>query len=110
MIARDDGPPAPLDAIDVSRLDVMPRPQFQARPVYPTALRRAGVRGEALVDFIIDVNGDVRNAFAIRATHPDFGASAVASVAQWKFSPGQKGGRVVNTHMQVPIVFTINGP
>ncbi len=35
-------------------------------------------------------------------------ASAVAAVAQWKFSPGQKGGRAVNTHLQMPIVFTMS--
>jgi len=39
-------------------------------------------------------------------------ASAVDAVSQWKFAAGKKGGRDVNTHMQVPIVFTIqeDGP
>jgi hypothetical protein len=27
-------------------------------------MRRAGISGEVLVDFIVDTNGDVRNAFA----------------------------------------------
>lgn len=34
-------------------------------------------------------------------------AAAVEAVAQWKFDAGQKGGRMVNTRLQVPIVFTL---
>ncbi|MBI5770073.1 MAG: sigma-70 family RNA polymerase sigma factor [Verrucomicrobia bacterium] len=34
-------------------------------------------------------------------------AAAVEAVSQWKFAAGQKGGRAVNTHMQVPIVFSL---
>lgn len=97
-----------LEAIDISKLDVTPRARFQARPTYPAELRKNKTAGEAVVDFIVDVQGNVRNAFAIRATHPEFAAAAVEAVAQWKFQPGQKGGRVVNTHMQVPVVFTLN--
>jgi TonB family protein len=97
-----------IEAVDISKLDVMPVAKFQARPQYPFELRRQSVSGEAVVDFIVDVNGDVRNAFVLRATHPEFGPAALASVVQWKFKPGMLRGRVVNTHMQVPIVFTLN--
>jgi protein TonB len=31
----------------------------------------------------------------------------VQAVSKWKFRPGKKGGRNVNTKMQVPIVFSI---
>jgi periplasmic protein TonB len=93
---------------DTSRLDSVPRPTFQSRPQYPFELRRQNVTGEAVVDFVIGTDGNVYNAYVIRETHPQFGAAAVACVAQWKFEPGRKNGRVVNTHMQVPIVFTLN--
>lgn len=99
---------AHLPAIDISRLDVMPTPRSQARPNFPAHLREKGVQGNAVIDIIVDVNGDVRNAFVLRATHPELGDAALAAVAQWKFKPGQLRGRVVNTHMQVPIVFTAN--
>ena len=93
---------------DITQLDRAPRPTFQAKPRYPFDLRRAGVSGEAIVDFIVDSQGNVRNAYAMRATHPAFAAEAVATVSQWRFQPGMKNGRTVNTHMQVPIVFSIN--
>lgn len=103
-------PPRALsgETFDISKLDQTPVARFQARPQYPFELRRRGVSGEAVVDFIVDLNGDVQNAFAIRATHAAFGQAAVECVQKWKFKPGRKGGRDVNTHMQVPIVFTIN--
>jgi TonB family protein len=97
-----------LEAIDISRLDVTPVPRFQARPQYPAALRKKGIRGEAVVDFVVDVNGDVKNVSVVRATHPEFGDAAVDAVAQWKFKPGILRERVVNTHMQVPVVFVVN--
>ena len=71
-------------------------------------MRRAGITGEVVVEFIVDANGDVRNAFAVRSTQRDFEQAAVQAVSKWKFRPGKKGGRAVNTRMQVPIVFTLN--
>ncbi len=59
------------------------------------------------MDFIVDTNGDVRNAYAIRATAPQFGEAAVAAVSRWKFKPGIRNGRPVNTHLQVPVSFNL---
>jgi TonB family protein len=96
------------DVFDISFLDRIPQAVMQVRPSYPAKLRAARVSGQALVDFIVDTNGDVRNAFVASATAPEFGAAAVQAVIQWKFRPGQRGAVTVNTHMQVPIVFAIN--
>lgn len=107
-VAAVPAEPRAGETFEISQLDQKPVPRFQARPVYPAALREKKVSGEAVVDFIVDTNGDVQNAFALRNTHPAFGEAAVAAVAKWKFKPGRKAGRDVNTHMQVPIVFTLN--
>jgi hypothetical protein len=132
---------APLtgEIFDVSRVDRTPAPKFQARPQYPMELRTAGIGGEAVVDFVVDADGAVRNTKAIRsrltdaknpgATVPDsfhvqaegapgggansralqekLEAAAVSAVSKWKFAPGEKGGKKVNTHLQIPIVFTL---
>ncbi len=145
---------ASAEIFEISKLDQTPRPKFQARPRYPEALRTAGVTGEVVVDFVVEANGDVRDARAIRSslngnqvTTADgtpgasdakglvkmsnlvvtgasgtatnsadtaeagrlLEASAVEAVAQWKFVAGRKGGREVNTHMQVPIMFALSG-
>ncbi len=95
-------------AFDVSRLDSVPRPVFQARPRYPFSLRMLGVSGQVVVDFLVDREGQVQNAYAIRSTVTGFEAAAVDAVSAWRFEPGRKNGAVVVTHMQVPIVFTLN--
>ncbi len=97
-----------MKVFDISMLDQIPAAKFQARPQYPFEMRRAGIAGEVVVDFIVDTNGDVQNAYALRSSQREFEAAAVQAVSKWKFKPGRKGGRDVPTHMQVPIVFTLN--
>jgi TonB family protein len=93
----------------MTALDLRPVAKFQARPRYPDDMRAAGISGEVVVDFVVDNNGDVQKAFALRSSQREFEAAAVEAVSKWKFKPGQKGGSEVATRMQVPIVFTIPG-
>ncbi|MBC7369794.1 MAG: TonB family protein [Undibacterium sp.] len=88
---------------------VQPRVTFQARPVYPHAMRANGMKGEVLVDFVVDQEGRVRNAFVVKSLNPSFNDSAVDAVQRWRFEPGRIGERPVNTHMQVPIIFDLDG-
>lgn len=94
---------------DPSTLDQQPSARFQAKPVYPAAMKQEGISGSVFVDFIVDPEGNVRNATAARSTTPEFAASAVSAVSKWKFRPGKKAGHAVFTHMQVPIEFTLDG-
>ena len=97
-----------MQVFDIGSLDQQPQARLQQQPQYPFEMRRAGIVGEVLVDFIVDSNGDVQNAYAIKSTQREFEANAVQAVSKWKFKPGRKGGRAVNTHMQVPLVFKLN--
>jgi protein TonB len=89
-------------------LDQKPMPVHQAKPVYPYDMRQKGISGTVTVDFIVDPDGNVRNAVAVRSTNPEFEASAVSAVSKWKFKPGRKASRAVFTHMQVPIEYTLD--
>ncbi|MFO1449417.1 MAG: TonB family protein [Opitutaceae bacterium] len=95
--------------IDRGLLDDQPTARYQAQPVYPFEMRRSGITGEVVVGFIVDSNGGVRDVYAIRSTQREFEPAALQAVAKWKFRPGRKDGRAVNTRMQVPIVFNITG-
>lgn len=97
-----------MKVFDPSMLDQQPVPKLQGRPQYPFEMRRAGIAGEVTVDFIVDQNGDVQNSYALKSSQHEFEAEAVKAVSRWKFKPGRKSGRNVPTHMQVPIVFTLN--
>jgi RNA polymerase sigma factor (sigma-70 family) len=95
---------------DVTELDQVPVARFQVWPTYSTAQRPAGVTAEVTVSFVVDPEGNVRDASAIKSTNADFDTVAIESVKKWNFKPGQKGGRPVGTRMQVPIFFTGSTP
>jgi TonB family protein len=105
--AADEAP------VDGNLLDRRPKVVSQAAPEFPFELARSGYRGEVLVDFIVDKEGNVVRAGVLKSTHPDFEAPAVEAVLKWKFKPGIKDGHPVYVHMAVPVVFeshTGNGP
>ncbi len=93
---------------NLADLERGPLARFQAAPEYPFEMKRGGISGEVLVEFIVDANGAVRDAHAVRSSQREFEASAVRAVSKWTFRPGQKGGRNVATRMQVPIIFSLN--
>jgi TonB family protein len=86
---------------------VMPRVTSQPAPIYPFAMLSNGMKGEVLVDFVVDREGRVRNAFAARSLNPSFDDAAVDAVERWRFEPGRIGDRPVSTHMRVPVIFEI---
>ncbi len=92
---------------DLASLDQHPVPRFQARPAYPAEMRRAGVSGEAVIEFVVDADGNVRDAFAVRSSHREFETEAINAVLKWKFRAGKKGGVSVATRMRVPIPFRL---
>ena len=97
-----------MPTFEIVKLDQKPVVKSQAAPQYPLAMRKAQIEGEVLVDFVVTAEGNVVKASALRSSRWDFEAAAIAAVSKWKFAPGKKNGRPVNTHMQVPIVFTLN--
>jgi TonB family protein len=88
-------------------LDRAPIVIKQPAPEYPYSLRLSGNKGEVMVDFIIDPQGDVVKANVTKSSHPDFEAPAVEAVLKWKFKPGMKDGHPVFVHMAVPIYFQL---
>jgi TonB family protein len=86
----------------------LPQVVEQARPIYPFAMRLSGMRGEVVVDFIVDIEGRVRNPYVIRSLNPSFDEPAIDAVRKWRFEPGMAGDRPVPTHMQVPILFQMD--
>jgi len=96
------------DIFDLSQLDQQPSPTFQAKPIYPFEMRRAGITRTVTVGFLVDSTGTVQNAYAVSSTQREFEAAAISAVSKWKFKPGRRGGRSVTVRMQVPIVFSIS--
>lgn len=92
---------------DPSQLDRVPVAMAQMPPNYPYEEKRDAIEGEVTVCFIVDSNGDVLAPYAAASTRREFEAAAVQAVSKWKFRPGWKSGRAVNTRMLVPVMFRI---
>lgn len=93
---------------DLAALDRRPQARVRINPVYPFEMRRSGLRGEVLVGFIVDSQGNVRDPHIVRSSNPGFEQAAIDAVLKWKFTPGQKAGANVSTRVQQPLTFTLN--
>lgn len=78
-------------------------------PVYPMAMRASGIRGEVTLEFVVDIEGRVRNPIVVRSLHPGFNAAAIEAVKRWTFAPGRVDGQPVSMLMQQPIAFRLTG-
>ena len=64
-------------------VDIKPRPTGnRATPVYPLALKRNGVSGEAVLAFVVSSKGKVEQLQVISATHEAFAYAAMRAVQQ----------------------------
>jgi protein TonB len=92
---------------DLSMLDQPPVATYQAQPVYPYDMKKAGITGTVTVAFVLEPDGHVSGAYAESATQHEFEANAIQAVMKWRFRPGRRGGRAVRVHMSVPIKFIL---
>ena len=92
---------------NLAELDRHPEPVVQVAPTFPFNLKRDSIEGRVIVDFVVDTEGRVLGATAVESSHPGFEEAAVTGVTRWKFRPGQRNGRPVNTRMRVPILFRL---
>lgn len=97
-----------MKVFDISMLDQQPVARVRTPPTYPFEMRRAGISGQVTVEFIVDSNGDVQNAFVVRSSQREFEQPALQAVSKWKFKPGRKGGRAVNTRVSQLLDFNLN--
>ena|SRR5436190_23190487 len=94
-------------ASEAPRTDSAPQIISRVNPQYPFEMRRAGVSGEVTVDFVVDVNGRPTKITVAKSSRKEFEAPAIAAVEKWKFKPGTKDGKPVETHMRVPLYFNL---
>lgn len=88
--------------------DRAPRLVTPKTPAYPSELRRAGITGDVRISYVVGADGLVYDAKVVSFSHEAFAAPALEAVRQWKFDPGAKGGRLVNTRLSQQIVFALN--
>jgi TonB family protein len=97
------------NVFNIADLDRIPEPIFQPAPVFPRHLKHEVRVAEILVEFIVDAKGKVVWAKVVSASHSGFEDAAILGVSRWQFRAGMKNGKRVNSRMQVPLRFRVNG-
>jgi len=99
-----------LDLCPIKDLDARPQLLSRLPPAFPSALIGKVTEGKAVVEFLIDHEGNVQLPRVVSATDPAFGYAAVQGVAAWRFAPLTSHGKPVVVRAQVPINFTTPKP
>lgn len=95
------------DLFNIADLDRRPEPIVQTPPQFPYELKQSVSEARVRVGFIVSSKGDVIMPYIISSSHSGFERPTLDAVLKWKFKPGQKGGRKVNTRVEQPIDFKV---
>lgn len=107
-IARAGAGGAKLGKVfEIGDLDREPKPIVQPPPRFPRELVKIYDSSVVQLEFIITSKGEVVNPSAISSADRRFEDAAIEGVQKWKFRPGLKGGRPVNTRVRIAINFRV---
>lgn len=107
-IRRGEGGPAfDRNVISSVLLDNAPQARFQPAPAYPYEGKKEGLRGDVVVEFMVNESGVVIDPRIVRSSHRMFEDPSLRAVAKWKFVPGRRHGKIVPFRMSVPVVFNL---
>ena len=78
------------------------------RPIYPDLAKEAGIEGTILIQFFIDVEGNVTEAYVTRGV-PNSGldSAALIAVKNSKWFPARQRGKKVGVWQTVPVQFVL---
>jgi TonB family protein len=78
--------------------------------VYPDSLKRRGISGDAVVEFVVDTLGRVEpEVRVIETAHPGLADPARATIRPARFRPGHVNGRKVRVMMTLRFHFAPTG-
>ncbi len=100
----------PGEVVPLSMVDVEPKLIKSVDPVYPEVDRRAGIKGNIVVNVLISENGDVLEAVVVRGIKGSVALDkeVVSAVKKWKFLPAEKDGVKVKVWKPITIGFGLN--
>jgi TonB family protein len=110
--ARTAAAPTMADTAAVymrDQVDVAARPDSgNVGPTYPDSLYHAQVRGQVVVEFIVDTLGSVEleSIEVLVSSDPLFTAAVRDALARARFVPAQRGGKRARQVVQYPFVFS----
>lgn len=83
----------------------------QPTPRYPESMRKSGIQGEVLAQFVVDTLGhaDMSTFKVLRSTAPEFTTAVRLTLPQISFEPAELQNRKVRQVVQMPFHFCFNG-
>jgi periplasmic protein TonB len=87
--------------------DELPEVVRRVIPVFPDAMRQAGMEGQVRVRIFVGTDGKVRRA-EVEGKPTVFDDAALNAVRQWVFTPAKSNGQPVGVWMRIPIVFRLD--
>ena len=100
-----EAPPPQEGVYNIDQVSVKPTPIIRIQPRYPFDLQSRRITGEVTAEFVVGVDGHVRDVSVTQATDEQFGQAAADAIRQWTFTPAQMNGQAVDCRMSVPIAF-----
>lgn len=78
-------------------------------PRYPDVMRRAGIEGEVLAQFVVDTLGraDMSSFKVLKSTHQLFTGAVANSLPNMRFHTAEVGGKKVKQLVQMPFQFNL---
>lgn len=107
-IAPSPRPEQVKDFFNQGEVDQLPMTVFQMKPLYPFRAKRLGIEGNVRVKFLVDATGRVSHVNILESNPPGiFDESVLKALPSWRFTPGELGGKAVNTWMSTVIQFEL---
>ena len=80
---------------------------YAIQPEYPEAAQEQGIEGEVAAQLTIDARGRVGEVTIKKGLSPELDRAAEAALRQWRFAPGKREGRAVESTYAVTIRFDL---
>ncbi len=100
-------PPVPETPIYVQGAVAPPVRTLFVEPRYTEMARRAGIQGLAVLQTVIDHNGDVKDVRALKSLPLGLTEAAIDAVRRWKYEPATLQGRPVAVYFNLTVKFDL---
>jgi TonB family protein len=74
---------------------------------YPETAKNAGIEGRVVIQFVVDVDGNVTDPRILRGIGGGADEAAISAISQMRFTPAMHEGKPVRVQLVQPVVFRL---
>lgn len=97
---------AGMQIFNLSDVDQKPSALIMSKPQYPYSMQQSKQKGEVVVEFVLDPEGNVHRARAVKSTNREFEQAAIDCVIRSTWNPAKKDAKPVACKVRIPILFS----